>query len=152
MCTVDHGALTYQPGATTSAFHGSGRPVGSRPRVASPVCRSPLVVSSRSCGSSACSATTTATSANWLQGGWEDLFDGQGPVYMQVSRGSLVLHLSEHHGDGTPEVIYVVATGVGELHAELHAKDHPYLNAGVGPSPGQHGAGACLSLLDPFGN
>jgi len=29
---------------------------------------------------------------------WEHRFDGQGPLYMQVSRGALVLHLSEHHG------------------------------------------------------
>jgi len=32
---------------------------------------------------------------------WEHRFDGEGPLYMQVSRGALVLHLSEHHGDGS---------------------------------------------------
>lgn len=31
----------------------------------------------------------------------EHRLDGQGPLYMQVSRGSLVLHLSEHHRDGS---------------------------------------------------
>ncbi|HEY5335537.1 MAG TPA: glyoxalase superfamily protein [Mycobacteriales bacterium] len=84
---------------------------------------------------------------------WEHRFDGQGPVYLQVSRGSLVLHLSEHHGDGTPgTTVYVGAVGVRELHAELHAKDYPYLNPGLGPSPGDDKAGTCLTLLDPFGN
>ena len=33
---------------------------------------------------------------------WEHRFDDRAPLYMQVSRNGLVLHLSEHHGDGTP--------------------------------------------------
>jgi hypothetical protein len=33
---------------------------------------------------------------------FEHRFDPDSPLYMQVSRGVLVLHLSEHHGDGTP--------------------------------------------------
>ena len=84
---------------------------------------------------------------------WEHRFDGEGPVYVQVSRGDLVLHLSEHHGDGTPgHVVYIAATGVRELQQELQAKDYPYLNPGIGPSPGEEGDGACMTLLDPFGN
>lgn len=83
---------------------------------------------------------------------WEHQFDGQGPMYMQVSRGDLVLHLSEHHGDGTPgSTVYIAATGVRDLHAELRAKDYPYLNPGIDTSPGDDD-GACLTLLDPFGN
>lgn len=85
---------------------------------------------------------------------WEHRFDGQGPLYMQVSLGSLVLHLSEHHGDGSPgHVVYVVATGVQELHAELQTKDYPNLNPGIGGSPGDSDdTGTCVTLLDPFGN
>lgn len=72
---------------------------------------------------------------------------------MQVSRGALLLHLSEHHGDGSPgQVVYVAATGVRELHVELEAKDYPYLNPGICASPGDDEGGACLNLLDPFGN
>jgi hypothetical protein len=42
---------------------------------------------------------------------------------MQVSRGELALHLSEHHGSGSPGAIaYVYMTGVRELHQELSAK------------------------------
>jgi len=32
---------------------------------------------------------------------WEE-GEGDCPVFMQVSRGPLVLNLSSHHGDGTP--------------------------------------------------
>jgi catechol 2,3-dioxygenase-like lactoylglutathione lyase family enzyme len=35
---------------------------------------------------------------------WEHTFEPGLPVYMQVSRGDLRLHLSEHHGDGSPRV------------------------------------------------
>lgn len=84
---------------------------------------------------------------------WEHRFDGQGPLYMQVSRGSLVLHLSEHHGDGSPgHMVYVAATGVRQLHAGLSTKDYPYLNPGLCDSPGDGDGGVCLDLPDPFGN
>ncbi len=33
---------------------------------------------------------------------WNHRFDDNAPLYRQVSRGDLVLHLSEHHGDGSP--------------------------------------------------
>ncbi len=33
---------------------------------------------------------------------WEHHFDENTPTYMQVSRGGLTLHLSEHHGDCCP--------------------------------------------------
>src|SRR3954462_6029032 len=50
---------------------------------------------------------------------WEYRFDPTAPVYMQISRDGLALHLSEHHGDGTPgSIAYVYTTGVVELHRE----------------------------------
>lgn len=33
---------------------------------------------------------------------WEHRFDARAPLYMQVSRAGLVLHLTEHHGDCCP--------------------------------------------------
>jgi catechol 2,3-dioxygenase-like lactoylglutathione lyase family enzyme len=33
---------------------------------------------------------------------WDHRFDDNAPLYRQVSRGDLILHLSEHHGDGCP--------------------------------------------------
>ena len=83
---------------------------------------------------------------------WNHQPDERGPAYLQISRGALVLHLSENHGDGTPgSGVCVPAVGVRELHAELQAKDYPFLNPGIEPSPGDE-RGACLHLLDPFGN
>lgn len=33
---------------------------------------------------------------------WDHRFDANVPLYRQISCGYLVLHLSEHHGDGSP--------------------------------------------------
>jgi ribosomal-protein-alanine N-acetyltransferase len=80
---------------------------------------------------------------------WEHRFEPELPLYTQVSRGDLVLHLSEHHGDGTPgTTVYIEAVGVRELHAELSAKDYPNLRPGLSTDE----IGTCLRLLDPFGN
>ena len=80
---------------------------------------------------------------------WEHRVSEDAPLYMQVSRGGMVLHLSEHHGDGTPgSVAYVETQGVRAFHAELQTKDYPYLNPGVGTDE----IGTCMTLLDPFGN
>ena len=72
------------------------------------------------------------------------------PLYRQVSRGDLVLHLSEHHGDSTPgSVVYVYMRGVADLHEELRVK------AGIGHNnPGlETGDGRTeFSVTDPFGN
>jgi catechol 2,3-dioxygenase-like lactoylglutathione lyase family enzyme len=81
---------------------------------------------------------------------WEHRFAPDAPLYLQVSRDGLVLHLSEHSGDGTPgTVVYVTARGVKELHEELRAKPYRFLNPGLGEGAA---GGPCLELLDPFGN
>src|SRR5689334_15235318 len=63
---------------------------------------------------------------------WEHRFEDVAPLYMQVSRAGLVLHLSEHYGDGTPgSAVYVEMQGVEELHRELAAKNYGYLRPGL---------------------
>ena len=37
---------------------------------------------------------------------WQHRFEPNFPLYLQVSRGDCVLHLSEHHGDSTPGSAY----------------------------------------------
>jgi catechol 2,3-dioxygenase-like lactoylglutathione lyase family enzyme len=80
---------------------------------------------------------------------WQD-GEGDRPVYLQVSRGDLVLHLSSHHDDGTPGSAVLIETrGVGELHAELRAKGYAFLNPGIEPGPGN---GLEMTLIDPASN
>jgi len=82
---------------------------------------------------------------------WEHRFDDNAPLYMQVSRGSLRLHLSEHYGDSTPgSVIFVRMHGVEEFHREISAKQYKYLRPGLEE---QREIGfKMLNIIDPFGN
>ena len=81
---------------------------------------------------------------------WEHEFEPNTPKYMQVSRGNLLFHLSEHYGDGTPgAAVYVAMQGVKEFHAEITAKNYKYLRPGVQRTPWNTWA---MDLLDPFGN
>ena len=80
---------------------------------------------------------------------WEHRYEPSFPLYLQVSRGDCVLHLSEHHGDGTPgTVVYIPPPDVRDLHAEIAAKPYAHLRPGLH----QHGGETVLQLLDPFGN
>jgi catechol 2,3-dioxygenase-like lactoylglutathione lyase family enzyme len=80
---------------------------------------------------------------------FEHRFEPGLPLYMQVSRGALVLHLSEHHGDGTPgSTVYIPTDGVRDLHAELSAKEYPNLRPGLETDE----IGTWIKLIDPFGN
>jgi catechol 2,3-dioxygenase-like lactoylglutathione lyase family enzyme len=82
--------------------------------------------------------------------GWEHRYQDGMPLYMQVERGSAVLHLSEHHGDGSPgAVVFVPMTGLEAFHGELAAKDYPYMNPGIEEAP--WGA-KLMTVIDPFGN
>jgi catechol 2,3-dioxygenase-like lactoylglutathione lyase family enzyme len=81
---------------------------------------------------------------------WEHEFEPNTPKYMQVSRGNLIFHLSEHYGDGSPgAAVYVAMLGVKEFHAEITAKNYKYLRPGINRTPWNTWA---LDLLDPFGN
>jgi hypothetical protein len=51
---------------------------------------------------------------------------------MGISRGDIVIFLSEHHGDGTPGThVIIQMDGVDALHAELAAKKYKYMNPGI---------------------
>ena len=54
---------------------------------------------------------------------WEHRFEANFPLYAQVSRSGLTLHLSEHHGDATPgSTVFVRMEGIDALHQELTGK------------------------------
>jgi catechol 2,3-dioxygenase-like lactoylglutathione lyase family enzyme len=81
---------------------------------------------------------------------WEGhIFEGA-PLYMQLSRDGLTLHLSEHHGDAAPGGTTVVRTkGIEKFHAELLGKDYKYNRPGLDIAP--YGA-KVMYTIDPFGN
>jgi catechol 2,3-dioxygenase-like lactoylglutathione lyase family enzyme len=81
---------------------------------------------------------------------WEHRFDPNAPIFMQISRDGLTFHLSEHHGDGTPDSIaYVYMTGVAALHRELNDKKYRYNRPGLQQ---QDWGMTELSVTDPFNN
>jgi uncharacterized glyoxalase superfamily protein PhnB len=81
---------------------------------------------------------------------WEHRFDNVAPVYMQISRAGLVLHLTEHYGDACPgSTIFVRVTGLAEFHAELKAKNYGYLRPGLEKTFHQS---IQVQVTDPFGN
>jgi catechol 2,3-dioxygenase-like lactoylglutathione lyase family enzyme len=81
---------------------------------------------------------------------WEHRFDAKAPLYMQVSRNGLTLHLSEHYGDGSPGAgVFVNMTGIEELHREITAKNYPYMRPGLEDAPWN---ARTMQLTDPFGN
>jgi catechol 2,3-dioxygenase-like lactoylglutathione lyase family enzyme len=81
---------------------------------------------------------------------WEHRFEPGLPLYMQVSRGGLVLHLSEHYGDACPgSAIFVRVKGLAEFHAELAGKNYGYQRPGLETS---FRGTKELTITDPFGN
>ena len=80
---------------------------------------------------------------------WEHRYGDNFPLYTQVSRENLVLHLSEHAGDATPGgnmVVYM--KGIRELHKELAAKDYRYMKPGLEHEDGR----LTVEVIDPFSN
>jgi catechol 2,3-dioxygenase-like lactoylglutathione lyase family enzyme len=81
---------------------------------------------------------------------WQHRFADGAPVYMQIARGDLVLHLSEHHGDGSPgATVYVRTTGLEHLHREIMAKDYPFMRPGIERTPWRS---MLMEVTDPFHN
>lgn len=80
---------------------------------------------------------------------WEHRFHPKAPLYTQVSRAGLVLHLSEHAGDATPGgnmVVYM--TGIRDYNRELLDKNYPYMRPGIV----EEGWGPEMQVIDPFNN
>src|SRR5262249_19178248 len=81
---------------------------------------------------------------------WEHRFGDDFPLYMQVSRGELVLHLSEHHGDACPgSTVQVEMRGIDSFHRAITAKPYRYYKPGI--EDAAWGA-RTMSVTDPFGN
>ena len=80
---------------------------------------------------------------------WEHRSEAGPPLYAQISRSGLTLHLSEHHGDSTPgSTVFAPVEDLAALHAELHAKCYAYARPGIEDV----GWGKTMQVSDPFGN
>lgn len=81
---------------------------------------------------------------------WDHRFGPNMPLYMQVSRSGLQLHLSEHHDDASPgSTVFVWMQGINAYRAELLGKHYSYSRPGIQEDgPG----GRTLEVPDPFGN
>lgn len=82
---------------------------------------------------------------------WEHRFAAGMPLYMQVSRGNCLLHLSEHQGDCAPGAR--VRIEVPDLDAYLeHLRAVPSRSAPLGQVEHQPWGLREVSLSDPSGN
>ena len=80
---------------------------------------------------------------------WEHRYGDNFPLYTQVSRGGLRLHLSEHAGDATPggtTVVYM--KGIRALQKELIGKNYRYMKPGLE----DEGSRLEVTVIDPFQN
>jgi uncharacterized glyoxalase superfamily protein PhnB len=88
---------------------------------------------------------------DWLGFGidWEFRFEPTFPVYMQISRDGLVLHLSEHMGDNPGGVkCHVDVDDLDALVTEWKGRRPDFTQeVQITPWSTKH-----LSLKDPFGN
>lgn len=75
------------------------------------------------------------------------------PVYLQVSMGGIVLHLSEHHGDSTPgaRVFIDNFSNLVSYHQELLDKNYKYNRPGI-TIPFYDAKALEVTVNDPFGN
>jgi catechol 2,3-dioxygenase-like lactoylglutathione lyase family enzyme len=80
---------------------------------------------------------------------WEHRFEEGAPLYAQIKRSDLTLHLSEHYGDATPgSTIFVPMENIDALHRELSARHYAYARPGIDAMDW----GRQLQVADPFGN
>jgi catechol 2,3-dioxygenase-like lactoylglutathione lyase family enzyme len=81
---------------------------------------------------------------------WEHRFEPGFPLYMQVSRAGLTLHLSEHHGDACPgSTVFIWMQSIDEFHREITGRNYGYLHPGVERT---FYDARCMEVIDPFGN
>lgn len=84
---------------------------------------------------------------------WEHRFEQEFPVYMQVSFRDMVLHLSEHSGDGTPGTTIFIDDfdDLEAYHQQLLSRHYKYNRPAIEvPFFDEHAL--CVKLIDPFHN
>lgn len=81
---------------------------------------------------------------------WEHRFEDGLPLYMQVSRNDIVLHLSEHHYDCCPgSAMRIEIDDIDAYHQYLIEKQYKNARPGIQDTPW---GSRDMSISDPFGN
>ena len=81
---------------------------------------------------------------------WEHRFEEGFPLYMQVSRGDLVFHLSEHSGDCTPgSKTFVNTDDLEGLYDEITSRGYRYSRPEITTAPW---GDRIFEVVDPFSN
>jgi catechol 2,3-dioxygenase-like lactoylglutathione lyase family enzyme len=81
---------------------------------------------------------------------WEHRFEDGLPLYLEVVKGEIALHLSEHHGDCCPgSAVRIEVTGLPSYRDELASKSYAYARPEVEDKPWGTQE---LAVTDPFGN
>ena len=81
---------------------------------------------------------------------WQHRFEPGFPLYLQVSRGECVLHLSEHHGDSTPgSALRIETDELEDFQQQLLAKQYPFARPDIQAMPW---GSQDMTVTDPFGN
>ncbi|WP_017691807.1 glyoxalase superfamily protein [Paenibacillus sp. PAMC 26794] len=85
-----------------------------------------------------------------FQWDWEHRFEQDMPLYMQISLDSIVIHLSEHHGDCTPGAALRVETdNLDTFDGALRQKEYKHARPGIEETPWNSRE---MTVTDPFGN
>lgn len=81
---------------------------------------------------------------------WEDKPQNS-PIYMQLTRDYITLHLTEHHGDCCPgsKVFIECSEGLREYHQKLINASYLYNKPGLEIAPWN---ALTMEVIDPFGN
>ena len=81
---------------------------------------------------------------------WEHRFADDLPLYMQVHRGDLIIHLSGHHGDATPgAALRIQVDDLDALCEELTIKHYKHARACIDAKPWGWRE---MAVHDPSGN
>ncbi|UWF50106.1 VOC family protein [Pseudomonas sp. N3-W] len=81
---------------------------------------------------------------------WQHRFEADFPLYLQISRGDSVLHLSEHHGDCTPgSALRIETDELEDFQRQLMAKEYVFAHPQIQAMPW---GSQDMTVTDPFGN
>jgi len=81
---------------------------------------------------------------------WEHRFDADYPIYLQVSKENLILHLSEHSGDCTPgSKVFVNVSDLEALFQDISSRPNKYCKPSIEQAAW---GGSCFTVTDPFSN